>query len=348
LRTFQKIEKAVRAESETRESKFLKGIERYQNSKFIGPQESEPTTILEGDHCNLRFFASGDRKRAEKKPLLLAIPSLVNKHYILDLMPQTSVVQHFNHEDFDVCLVEWHAPTDEDHSMGVEDYTLALLSTLQMHWEVIDRPILTLGYCLGGVLSTALACLFPRVVGMVLLATPWDFSLYSFAKMDGEQRQSLRQKIEKNPRFAAEHVQSLCYLANATRVISQYSEFADSNNMRGEMNFVAIQHWANDGVDVTQAVARQCLLDWPTDNPLVKGEWEVSGQPIRPEELDIPVFAAIPTRDNIVPYKCAVPLADKIKNMTLITPSSGHVGMVAGIEQSERLMLPLKRWAEQF
>jgi len=348
LEKFQVMEKAVRRESEMRESKFLKGLDRYRDSKFIGPQLSPPTTVLEGKHCNLRFYTSSNRKRAEQRPLVLCAPSVVNKFYILDLTPQTSMVQYISRDSFDVCVVEWHTPKDADAEMGVEEYTLALLETLQMHWDAINRPLLTLGYCLGGVIATALTCLFPRVKGMILLAAPWDFSYYSFAQMTEAQRDDLRGRIQENPLFSSEHVQSLCYLANASRIINQFSRFADSSSIRDEMNFVALQHWANDGVDVTRKLALQCLVDWPLHNPLPKGEWSVSGQAIQPRMLDIPVFAAIPTKDNIVPYNCAIALVDKLKDVTLITPSSGHVGMVAGLEQRDRMMLPMRRWLEQF
>ena len=348
LAQYQSIENAVRKESETRESRFLKGLDRYRDSKFIGPQLSPTTSIIKAKSCNLRFYHSGNRKVAEKRPMVLCIPSLINKHYILDLTPQASLVQQMNKDAFDVCMIEWHEPSDKNCDMGVEDYILHLLESLQEHWDAVNRPLIVTGYCLGGIIATALACLFPRVQGLSLLATPWDFSHYSFAKMDEAQRAGLKDKIDKQPLFAAENVQSLCYLANACRVIKQFSRFAESSSIRDEMNFVAMQHWANDGVDVTRRVARQCLLDWPKENPLHKGEWKIHGQPIRPEDLKIPVFAAIPTHDNIVPYDCAISLANKMDNLTLVTPASGHVGMVAGVEQRDRMMLPMRRWMRQF
>ncbi|MDG1286397.1 MAG: hypothetical protein P8P30_02405 [Rickettsiales bacterium] len=348
LGRLQTLERAIQKESETRESRFLRGLDRYRDSKFIGPQLSPTTSVIEGKHCNLRFYNSGNRKDAERRPLVLCIPSLVNKYYILDLTPQTSLVQHLNRDALDVCIVEWHTPEEQDFDMGVDGYVLSLLETLQEHWGIINRPLVTVGYCLGGVIATAFTCLFPRVLGLALLATPWDFSHYSFAKMENEQRLALRQKIDKRPLFASENVQSLCYLANAGRVIKQFSKFSESSSIRDEMHFVAMQHWANDGVDVTRAVAEQCLLDWPKDNPLPKGIWEVGGQVIRPKELNIPIFAAVPTRDNIVPYECAIPLVDGMQDVTLIKPSSGHVGMVAGLEQGESMLLPMKRWMTQF
>ncbi len=331
-----------------RESKFLTGLDRYRDSKFVGPQTTPTTTVLKGKHCNLRFYHSGNRKVAERRPLHLCIPSLVNKYYILDLSPHASIVQEFNRDAMDVCIVEWHEPNEADSAMGVEAYVVTLLETLQMHWEAINRPITVLGYCLGGVIAVALASLFPRVKGLVLLATPWDFSHYSFAKMNQTERESLKKKILRTPLFASENVQSLCYLANSARIISQFSRFSEASNIREEMNFVALQHWANDGVDVSQKIALQCLVEWPEDNPLMSGDWNIGGQEVSLEKLEIPVFAAIPTRDNIVPYECAIALVNKLENVTLITPSSGHVGMVAGVAQRDRLMIPLVRWMQQF
>ena len=351
LGKYQQVERALQAESKHRESLFRKGLERYQHSPLSGPQVSAPTSILEGKHCNLRFYLSANRQKAEARPLMLCIPSLINKYYILDLTPQSSLVRHLNAEGWDVVLVEWHAPKAEDTEMGVEDYVLALMETLQIHWDYLDRPLLVLGYCLGGMVATALACLFERISGLLLLATPWNFSHYAFAKMQDDQRESFQKQVESSALFASEKVQSLCYLANAGRVVSQFSRFADGQYHRThqeEKNFVAIQHWANDGVDITRKVAQQCLINWPQQNAPYKGEWKVDGYPIRPRELTLPVFAAVPTRDNIVPYECAIGLVDRMQDVTLITPSSGHVGMVAGLKQRERMLLPLERWLAEF
>lgn len=263
-------------------------------------------------------------------------------------MPETSLVRLFLEDGFDVCMVDWHVPTAEQKSMSTADYVLSLMNSLQEYWDYFNRPLLAVGYCLGGVLATALACLFERVQGLALLATPWDFNYYPFAQMTQEQRTPLQEKVNASPLFSAEDIQSLCYVANAVRIVNQFSRFSELNSVIEEMNFVAIQHWANDGVDVTQKVAQECLIDWPLHNTLMKEEWAVDGETIKPRQLDIPVFAAIPTRDNIVPYECAMGLIDQLSNVSLITPSSGHVGMVAGVAQRERLVLPLQRWMSEF
>src|SRR3546814_9428720 len=44
-----------------------------------------------------------------------------------------------------------------------------------IHEILGPQPIYVVGYCMGGLLATALAQLNPNVKRLILLATPWDF-----------------------------------------------------------------------------------------------------------------------------------------------------------------------------
>jgi polyhydroxyalkanoate synthase len=65
---------------------------------------------------------------------------------------------------------------------------------------------------------------------------------------------------------------------------------------------------------------------------------------VDPTTLTIPAFCAIPARDRLVPAVSARALADKLRGATIIEPTAGHIGMVAGTYAQTSLWQPFAAW----
>src|ERR687890_2523072 len=66
---------------------------------------------------------------AEKKhpvPILM-VYALINRPYVLDLMPGNSLVEYLIDGGFDVYLLDWGVPGDEDEDLSFDDYVLDYL-----------------------------------------------------------------------------------------------------------------------------------------------------------------------------------------------------------------------------
>src|SRR5262245_11570944 len=50
---------------------------------------------------------------AFRSPLLL-VPSLINRHYVMDLVPGKSLCEYLVAEGHDVYMIDWGTPGDED------------------------------------------------------------------------------------------------------------------------------------------------------------------------------------------------------------------------------------------
>lgn len=324
----EKYRQSLQQECLTRNNRFLRGLNRYVRSTAAGPQPN-PSESIPSPYGTLHLYRS-HKAEARRRPLIFCIPSLINKYYILDLTPETSLMQAVNEMGFDAAMVEWNLPTEADAGKDIAAYVSDVLALLQAQWEHIDRPIIALGYCMGGILATALAQLFERVQGLVLLAAPWDYAEYPLARVPQAQQARWRELIQQEPLYSADAVQTLMILANNNRLYKRFARFADATDPEEIQQFVALEHWANDGMPLTQRVAEECLLEWPVENPLLNGEWAVEGEKIRPESLKIPALAALPQRDAIVPEAVSRPLAQTLPNCDITQPCGGHVGMVAG------------------
>src|SRR5437899_4622704 len=101
---------------------------------------------------------------AEKRfpvPILL-IYALINRPYVMDLMPGNSLVEYLVNQGFDVYLLDWGTPGDEDKNLTFENYVLdyiprAVRKVLRhSHAEELSL----LGFCMGGTMTAMYAALF--------------------------------------------------------------------------------------------------------------------------------------------------------------------------------------------
>src|SRR5262249_55897057 len=108
-------------------------------------------------------------------PVILVIPSLINRLDILDIDASHSLLRTLAAEGFRPLVVDWDIPGDEEEGFSLDDYMTKRLL------PVFDRltgaeKVHVFGYCMGGLLALALAALRPeRTATLTLLATPWDF-----------------------------------------------------------------------------------------------------------------------------------------------------------------------------
>ncbi|MBN2360714.1 MAG: class III poly(R)-hydroxyalkanoic acid synthase subunit PhaC, partial [Deltaproteobacteria bacterium] len=91
-----------------------------------------------------------------RQPLpILLVPSLINRHYIFDLLPGKSIAEYFARAGFAVFAVDWGAPGDEDRLLTLDR---CLGGYLPRALRVAARSagadqVILLGYCLGGTMA---------------------------------------------------------------------------------------------------------------------------------------------------------------------------------------------------
>src|SRR5687768_13244096 len=67
-----------------------------------------------------RLYRYDRATRATRRtPVFLVLP-LINRAYILDLRPGASFVEHLLAHGFDVFLLDWGMPGDEDRELDIE------------------------------------------------------------------------------------------------------------------------------------------------------------------------------------------------------------------------------------
>ncbi|MDH5558910.1 MAG: alpha/beta hydrolase, partial [Alphaproteobacteria bacterium] len=183
--------------------------------------------------------------------------------------------------------------------------------------------------------------------GLILLATPWDFHAG-----DGARARSLAATLPLlEPQlslFGALPVDSLQMLfagLDPFGIQRKFEAFADLDpDGERAAQFVALEDWLNDGVPLAAPVARECIGGWYGDNAPARNRWIVAGRPVRPDLLDTPSIALIPSRDRIVPPESAGALADAIPACRRVDVEAGHIGMVVGSGMEQAVWTVLRDW----
>jgi poly(3-hydroxyalkanoate) synthetase len=324
---------------------LVAGIAAYRRHPFQRDMAEPPTFWQEGNTRLLDYGARG------ANPALSAVfvPSLINRAYILDLVPGRSMMRALAARGMRPLLLDWGWPDDLEKRFTLTDYIAGRLERALAAVAASAGPVLLVGFCMGGLLALAAALRRPDLVrGLALLATPWDFHAVDAARAQMVVRSvaMLEPVMQLTGTLPIDLVQTLFALVDPYAIAAKYRRFArlDLTGRQARL-FVALEDWLNDGVPLAAPVARECLTDWYGANRTARLQWQVAGLPVDPAALQMPCFIAVPSRDRIVPPESAHALADAMPHAVLHEPGAGHISMVAGAAADTALWSPLMAWA---
>jgi len=323
---------------------FYRGINAYRRHPYRREAHPKPT-IWERGGCKLFDFGP------EAGWPLLVIPSLINRAYILDLMPEASMLDFLGKHNIRPLLFDWGTEATSSERLTLDQLILERMKPAlkSAHDRTGKRP-LVLGYCMGGTLATALACLAKEhTAGLGLLAAPWNFDQTNYptnqSALQWSMLTSLAGFIGGTP---IDLLQTLFAQVDPMSVPEKFAKFAKLDpTSKAAIRFVAIEDWLNDGTSLNAEITSECFLDWYGSNMPGRGAWQIDGIQVRPDRLNLPIWLAVPERDRIVPPQSALFLANMLTGCELIRPKGGHVSMVAGLNAENVLWNPLLCWLKR-
>ncbi|HEY4472825.1 MAG TPA: alpha/beta fold hydrolase [Stellaceae bacterium] len=322
---------------------FAAGLEAYRRHPFRRAAPRVPVVWQEGE---VRLLDYGS---ARKAPAVLVIPSLINRSYVLDLLPEQSFLRHLAACGLRPFVVDWGEPGAAERGFTLTDYIAGPLDRALTKARGPTRgPVAVIGYCMGGLLALALALRRPAdTAALALLATPWDFHAEhpEQARLLAELGAWLPKFFAGGEPFPLSVIQFLFLMLDPFLAERKFIRFAALDPTEpAARGFVALEDWINDGVPLAHNVAVECLRSWYGNNAPARGEWTVAGQPVRPEDLAVPALIVLPRRDRIVPPRSAAPLAAAIQHAGVLRPAFGHIGMMASVDAPATVWRPITDW----
>ncbi|HTX30826.1 MAG TPA: alpha/beta fold hydrolase [Solirubrobacteraceae bacterium] len=311
------------------------GVPYYAGLKRAPVAQTPRDLVWQRDTARLWRYRSHDRKYA---PPVLIIHSLISQAYILDLLPDNSMVGFLVDEGFDVYLLDWGRayPADAQNTLEtyVEDYIPKAMAAACAFSEADELSLA--GYCLGGVLALLVAAADsgPRIRNLIALTTPCDFSELGFlSQMFVEGRLDPADVIDSTGIVPARALdQGFQSIKPTDAVVQQVNVLQNLWNDQWLTGFIAMNKWTRDQVPLPGAVFRQIVEILVRDNALAKGTVPLGQREVSLGDIECPVMNVFCRRDEIVPPRSATPLAGLVgsEDVTELCLESGHVGLVAG------------------
>lgn len=319
---------------------FLKGIDAYRYHPYHRPEIRQPPFWQQGP---VQAWTYG-RDLPADAPIILALPSLINRYTILDSHPSVSFVHFMAQQGIHPIIVDWHG-SDAGKDWGFEayfDHLSELIAALRQHFP--QAPIHLLGYCMGGNLALATGQLYNQFASLILLATPWDFShLHQHPGYRFVHDWTMR-SINDKGYLPLDWLQTMFLLLKPLQSLAKFQVFADLDlDSETAERFVAVEDWLNDGVPLSGPVAQVCMEDWIGTNQLCQDGWFVDDQKIDPTLIKMPTLIVQSTQDHLVPLSSSQPLVAKMPHADNWQLDLGHIGMMSSQRAEALLWSPLAK-----
>ncbi len=306
---------------------------------------------------------------------ILFIPSLVNRHYILDLIPERSVVSYLLGKGFDVYMLDWGTPGPEDAMAGMDDYLAkrvhhAVRAISARHG---GEPVSLIGYCMGGTMALAYAGFAPkRVKNVVLLATPVDFSKCGLLSLWAQgKKMPLDTMVEAYRLIPPSILQSAFTMLQPTWMVKQAQGFmalpqsppkakegaspeevAKVETLRAQAKGVvrfynALSKWANDNVSVPGEAFRDWTRDCFQRNALMNDQLAIAGVTIRHDAITASVLSIIASTDHIIPPDSSLALHQWLgegRDVESRVLEMGHIGLSVGQGSFSQVWKGVAQW----
>jgi polyhydroxyalkanoate synthase len=273
-------------------------------------------------------------EKVGSRPILL-VPPAINKFYIMDLQPESSLVRFIVEQGHTVFLVSWRNVLDPESQLTWDDYIedgiLQAISTVKDICQVAD--INTLGFCVGGtMLTSALAVLAARgdksVHSLTLMTTLLDFTNTGVLDVFiNEQHVKMREAtLGEGGLLPGKELSATFAVLRPNDLVWNY---VVKNYLKGEAPpAFDILHWNSDSTNLPGPFFAWYLRNMYLENNLVKkNRLNICGEKIDLGLLaDLPVYAMGAVEDHIVPWDSAWQSATHLgKNVRYVLGASGHI-----------------------
>jgi polyhydroxyalkanoate synthase subunit PhaC len=291
-------------------------------------------------------------ERVQVTQPVLIVHSLVSRSYVLDLLPNQSMIRFLVEQGFDVFLLDWEPADPADAENTLETYVQGYIpravdATLE---EAGADEVSLIGYCFGGVLTLLFVAANPEVPAgsLVTMATPCDYSQMGFMS-----------QMFRRGRLDPEDVIDATGLVPSTTMDEGFQTLKPTDQIVQRVNllqnlwnedfvegFQAMNQWARDQVPFPGATFRQIVELLIRQNALASGVIPLGRGEVRLRDVRCPYLNAFAEQDGIVPAASSAPLTQLVgsDDASELRLTSGHVGFVAGRQAAKVARPKIAEW----
>ncbi len=303
-------------------------------------------------HRGTTLYRYRSATRQYEIPVLLVF-ALINRPDIFDLRPGNSFVEFLLAEGYDVFLVDWGVPDEEDAEMGLAEYVCD-----ELHWAVRETLIASgaeeltlLGWCIGGTLCAMYCALHPGgpVRNALLLTTPIDPSGSLYTRWVGGEDFDVDLIADSYGAVPGSGIDT------ANKLMKPVTNYVTTNRrlfmsvLAGKdvrAGHQAMAKWVADNPPFAGRAFREWITWMYKENRLVAGRLRLRGQRVDLRRIEQNLLILTADGDHIAPPAGTLPLIDLVssKDVTHLGRSGGHIGLMAGSRARTEIWPELSDW----
>ena len=267
---------------------------------------------------------------------LLIIYAFINRHYILDLLPNSSIVQNLQRQGFNIFATDWGTPSayDKELTIGhyVNNYLVKTVDYIREHTG--SDKVSLFGYCWGGDLALMLAALHPeKIRNVIAFATPGDFSIDNNLLSIWTRNINTDSLVDAFGNVPGSFINSAFLLRSPIDYLHKYPHFfleGQLKDIKSIIEFFATEAWLYDSPPVIGQIYKQFVQDCYQKNLFIKNKMTINGNKnaIDLSKINHPFLNIIASNDDLVAPASSKALNDVIgsSDKSIIEFNSGHVG----------------------
>ncbi len=330
---------------------LVKGYETLQGIEDVEIGTTPKDLVWQNDLVKLYHYKR-ETPATCKIPVLVSF-ALMNRHDVLDLQPDRSLMKKLLEEGLDIYIMDWGYPQKQHRYLTMEDYILGFMNdAIDFIRETTgNEKIHKMGICQGGTFSAIYAAINPeKLQSLTTYVAPYDFAgnecmLYRWTKdIDVDAM------VDALGIIPASTINSGFSMLKPSMEISKYLGVMNMLDDEAKLlNFLRMEKWKADCPDLAGEMYRKYIKDLFRDNKFIKGTMELGGHKIDPKNITMPFLNVYATDDNIIPNSSTIPLNDKIgsKDKELYAFPGGHIGVFVGARSQKELAPKVAEWIKK-
>ncbi|MGC1181705.1 PHA/PHB synthase family protein [Legionella sp.] len=304
------------------------GVEHFIPGKQVAITKGK---VIFKNHLIELIQYEAQTKNVYKEPILM-LPAWIMKYYILDLLPNNSLVNWLTQQGHTVFIISWLNPGSKDRNLGLEDYyRLGAMAAIDAVSRARPKTkIHLMGYCLGGTLAMITAATMAknndhRIKTLSLLAAQGDFTeagelLLFITKSEVSFLKSMmwEQGYLDTKQMAGTFQMLRSYDLIWSKMVQDYMH----GTQRG---MIALLAWNADATRMPYKMHSEYLEKLFLNNDFAEGRFTIEGKHIVAENIQLPAFVVSTEKDHVAPWKSVYKTHLLINSdITFVLTNGGH------------------------
>lgn len=287
-----------------------------------------------------------------KTPLLI-VYAFINRHYILDLVPEVSVVRNLLNQGFDIFATDWGTPGAYDRELTIDHFVNTYMDKSIDYIRKVTKSdkVSLFGYCWGGDLVLLYSALHPeKVKNVITVATPCDSEADNTLLSVWTKKMKVDTLLDAFGNVPSVLLNSAFALRNPIEYSLKYPYFFERvHNLESILEFIAAETWLNDSREIIGEIYREFVKYYYQENLFIKNRVKLAATPVDLTKITAPLMNVIALNDDLVSAGSSKALDNVVgsRDKTTLELNSGHVGLLIGSRAHREIWPKVGEWLKE-